>query len=241
MRRQKRRAVPNRQLSAALAAAPQMAGTALGPFSTRILTPFAPRFRTSMEFYQTGTLTSPASDATMGTEHSYRLNSLFAPDVSSTQKPIGFSTLALVYARWRVDRVRIQIRFLRAVADSWVCAAIVGPSQTYTTTGENPNDLGRNPMVSLSPIDITTAGNNYTRVQIEKEFSIAQLFGYTQAQYEAQLENVTGTDTTSPAAAHIPYLLVNSGNRGTSSAVTTSYEVRLIFDCTWFERDVLIQ
>jgi len=239
--RSKRRAVPNRALAAALAAAPQMAGSALGPFSTRIATPFAPRFRTSMEFYQVSTLTSPASDATMGTERSYRLNSLYAPDVASAQKPLGFASLAGIYSRWRVDRVRIHVRFLRAVVDSWVTVAIVGPSQTYTTTGENPNDLGRNPMVALMPIDINTAGNDYTRVEFQKEFSIAQLFGYTQAQYEAQLENVTGTDSTSPAAAHIPYMLVNSGNRGSSAAVTTSVEVRLVFDCTWFERDVLIQ
>jgi len=221
--------------------APQLAGRQVTPFALRIGTPFASIYRTTMEFYQTRTLTTPASDNVCGTEFPYRLNSLYKPDVSTSQQPLGFATLAGIYARYRVDRVRLAVRFSAATNNMWAVVAVVGPSQTYTTTGENQNDLGRNPMVATNLLDSASAGNESVRAAFEKEFSIAQLFGYTQAQYQNQLEAVTGTDVTSPSSAHIPYLLVNCSNRGHTTSSTVVIEVRLIFDCVWFERDVLIQ
>lgn len=194
-----------------------------------------------MEFYDGFNISTPASgDTYSSAERTFRLNSLYQPDPTNSVRPLGFSTLAGIYARYRVDKVRIQIKAHSAGDEAWIVAAIVGPSSTVSTNAVSTTVAGANPLMAQMMIEKAANGTPQSYVTIEKEFSIAQLVGLTNKEYEAQWDRYTGTDTTNPTAGFIPYLLINAANRGLTASINVAFAVRLVFDCTWFERDVLL-
>jgi hypothetical protein len=156
-----------------------------------------------------------------------------------SDKPLAFAALAAIYSRYRVNRVRVDVTFSGADSPMWTALAVVGPSSTFTTASENVNDMGRNPFVYLDKVEHQTLGTPQCYRRVQHEFSIAQIMGYTQREYDAQM-TLTGTNTTSPSGGFIPYMLLNVANRGASAAASIRVEVRLIFDCTWFEPTPLI-
>lgn len=231
-------------LSAMTMSAPLMTGTTMGPFSSRMATPFPPRFRTSMEFAkvkQIGLASGLAADTTTPTELSFRLNSLYDPDPTGSDRPLGFSTLAAIYARYRVDRVRVSLRFHFASQPLWCVVAVVPPSSTFSTQSISVDECMRNPFVAVLPIAPDSVSTKQSFVTIEKQFSVAQLMGWTKAQYENQTGPTTGSDATNPTAGSIPYLLLNAAPQSTlGSSQQVKVDVRIIFDVIWYERDVLL-
>lgn len=219
--------------------APSMASRSLGVFSLREATPFPSRFRTSMEYAEVIQMTTgTTADTFTAAEISVRLNSLYQPRATATQ-PLGFSTLAGIYARYRVDRVRIYIRFHFATAAMWALAAVVPPSSTYSTNAITINQALRNPFIATVPLAPDSVSTKQSFVEFQKEFSCAQLVGVTKQQYEMEIDKYCGTDTTTPSAGFIPYLLINASNQGGSTAQTVKVDLKIVFDCVWFERDVL--
>lgn len=213
--------------------------TSAVPFSSSVAFPFPPRYHCKMEYAEVVTLSSSATAETFGTEKAIRLNSLYNPDAANAVKPLGFSTLAGIYARYRVNRIHVMVRAHSAPVQLWVVAAHVPPSSTFSTSATTVTQLVNNPYCLVSPLAPEALGTPQSFVTFEMEDNIWDLMGYTKAQFDNQMENVCGTDTTTPASGFIPYLLLNAAIASGSGAQGVRFDIKIIADVEWFERDVL--
>lgn len=202
--------------------------------------PFPTRYKCKMEYAELVTLTTSATAETFGTEKAIRLNSLYNPDAANAVKPLGFSTLAGIYARYRVNRIHLMVRAHSADTQLWVVAARAPPSSTFSTTATTVTQLINNPYCLVAPLSPEALGTPQSYVYLSSYDNIWDLMGYTKAQFDAQLENVCGTDTTTPAAGFIPYLLLNAAIASGSGARGVRFDIKIIADVEWFERDVLL-
>lgn len=211
-----------------------------GLLTSRVAFPFPTKYYTKMEYAEVVTFNTGATADTTTTELPIRLNSLYDPDNANAIKPVGFAALSGIYAKYRVNRVHVLLRAHYASAGMWFVVAYVPPSSTFSTNASTINSLIANPYVQVAPLSTETgSATSQAYLTYSKQWNVWDLLGYTKAQFDAQVANVSGSDTTSPAAGYIPYLLINAANQGGTTAQQLKIDIKLIFDVEWFERDVL--
>jgi hypothetical protein len=210
---------------------------AIGPVRMAPLgDPFPIRMNRTLRYSQLVTLTAGASGL-FGTEQIFRLSSLFDPDLTGTgHQPYGFDSLAALYYRYKVNAVRVCLRFSDPSADGVLCAAqFQAPSVTQTVTGA---DVG----AVMERAGVWTHNLNNTGEQaivLDQYFPMHVLVGVTPQQFAANLEDYQSLCTTNPARG--PFLRIATAALDGSSTPTVRLEATLMFYSSFFERIGLSQ
>jgi len=198
--------------------------------------PFPIRWNRTLRYSQLLTLTAGASGL-FGTEQIFRLNSLFDPDLTGVgHQPYGYDSLAALYYRYKVNAVRVCLRFSDPSADGVMCAAqFQAPSVTQTVTNA---DVG----AVMERSGVWTHNLNNTGEQaivLDQYFPMHVLAGVTPMQFTSNLEDYQALCTTSPVRT--PNLRIAIAALDGSSTPTVRLEATLMFYSTFFERIGLSQ
>lgn len=198
--------------------------------------PFPLRKNCKLQYTATHILSTGAVSV-FGAEQTYRANSLYDPDQTGIgHQPYGFDTLATMYARYKVNGVRLDLGLSDPSADGIVCGLSVRPKNGGSTlAGLTMDVLREKPGVFLWPI------NNSGRQEMKftKYFPMDRLMGKTKSQFKAATEFVTSLCTNNPTDEAYLSLAV-CDPRGTGG-LTLIVFVRLTYYCTFYDRITLPQ
>lgn len=174
----------------------------------------------------------------MGAAQTYRLNSLFDPDLTGGgTQPYGFDTLATIYKQYKVKRVRIHME-VAAIDPTYVGTIVIVlvPSAITlpTLSAVNMNVFLDKPFTTYLPVQTnSTAGRGFTA-----DLPINMIDGLTRAQLAADLTNYSAFVTADPTSVpRITFAYANTGAGIAGVVVRTSITY---FADVW-DRDILPQ
>ncbi len=212
---------------------------ALAPFAPLTAhDPFPAQLRKEFVYSDLIQIAAGATAFTTGTERIFRLNSLFAPDVSGGHQPYGFNQMELMYRRYVVTDALIEIQScpINDSADSdrnwWMVAMIVPAGFVNTTTGKTFSALGEMPGCEIRPVIA-----NALPVTIRQKLSIAAIEGVPPTRIRGD-ETFQALMTSSPS--RVPSLILNVFN-ATTSIATCSIMLKITFTAHLHERIVFSQ
>lgn len=213
-------------------------GLGSGPFK-RITQgdPLPPYKNCKISYSDRYTLTS-GTVGIFGNEQIMRLNSLYDPDLSGTgHQPLYYDTMSLVYKRYKVTGVSIDVLWTDPQADGVVCAMCIQPSsEVYSVAGKSVGVLDEQPMSVVRYLN--DSGSQNTRV---KQFvPIYQIEGMTKSQFNGQADgDYTAVTTTNPAK--VPYLRMGAASLSGTSGVGVTAIVKLTYHVRFYERIIQSQ
>lgn len=170
-----------------------------------------------------------------GPEHEFRLNSIFDPDKSGVgHQPYGYDQLALLYRKYKVNAVAVEIIFTDPSEDALVGAAIVQPpGGTFSLSGATPAQVKEQNMSTTRTINNT--GSQVVR--IKQFFPLASISGLTKLQFGADVDLFTALVTANPSAQ--PTIRIACGSDRHNEAASLIAKVKLTYFTTMYERKVL--
>lgn len=168
----------------------------------------------------------------LGTANIFNLNSLLTPLVGAgvgTQQPMGFDQMALIYNKYKVNAIKLQIEFNDPTADGLFGAIeFTKPSAAaVVTAGALVGDITQYPLVSV--IDINNSESQ--KIALGRYFKMQKLAGVNKLQFAADVDEYTGTSTTSPN--RIPALRIATGGYR-ADANTMIVRVRILYYTMWY-------
>ncbi len=172
-----------------------------------------------------------------GTEQVFRLNSIYDPDLTSTgHQPYGHDTMATLYNRYRVNRVRICLKISDPSADGVnFCAWVQDATNAYAVTGNTPDTMIEKPGVMFRDINNTGA----QVVNYQQEFAIPHIMGITRQQFEADTLNYSAATGANPTLT--PYIRMAICALDGSSTPTVRVQACLMYYVSFWERVTLGQ
>jgi hypothetical protein len=193
--------------------------------------PFPARMVTNLRYSYTTTVSAPITTGAFGTEIVLRLNSLYDPLFSGAgDYPYQFPSLQLLYGKYLVDEVDVDIEFYDP-STGIICGALIQPSANTTTlVGLSVDQAMVKPGCALRTLNVS----GEEKVRFNQRINIAQLEGMTRAQWEAQTSVNGAIVTTSPA--NTPWLRIAISSGATGLAASAVVTVALTFKATLFER-----
>jgi len=201
--------------------------------------PFPPRRKCTLVYTASLTCAAGASGL-FGTEQGFRLNSLYDPDyVNVGHQPYMFDQMALIYTRYRVNATSIDLTFSDPSADGVCCAAQVKPNSA--TGGVSnlvsylPDQVRERPNVAVGFLNNTGS----QKVHMKRRFTIPQAEGLKPAEFLGALADYSALTTANPSKT--PYLQIAVAALDGSSTPTVRLQVRLAFECEFWERLIVAQ
>jgi hypothetical protein len=212
----------------------------LGPFARLALAdPFPPRRTLQLTYANNIQLTSASNTANvLGTAQTYRLNSLFDPDLTGAgTQPYGFDTLATIYQQYKVSRVRVSIDFLSPDATyvGTVVAVLVPSAATLPTlAAANIDTFLDKPFTTFVSIS-TNADRSHG---FSFDLPIHMIDGLTRSQLAADLTNYSAFVTASPTSTpRLTFAYATTGNN-TAGVVC---RIRMTYFVEMWDRYILAQ
>ncbi len=202
-----------------------------------ILSVFPQRLNTRLEYVDELTLTTQSTLATFGAEYAYRLNSLYDPYFpAGGHQPYGFDQLNTIYARYLVHKCIVEVTFSDPSSDGLVVGAFAkNLNDANTLVNASIAAAMERPTVWCKPVNNT--GSQV--VVFRKEYNLAQMFGLTQQQYEGGWPSTSALVSADPVQT--AYFMVAAANSRGGSSQTVTARVRLIFNCSFWERNTVAQ
>jgi len=200
--------------------------------------PLPPRYNAKFSFALPFALSAAATVNVFGAEQIFNLNSLFNPDrTGSNHQPYGFDQLVpTLYGRFLVKRVQAEIVVTTDAATKTMCVAwsVQPANATFATNGKNVSDVAEKSMDSIIFLDATGTSRR-------KGFAldIHTIEGITRAQYDAELDDYSGTGSADPSKT--PLLRMAAANLQDATAATLQCFVLLTFEAELYERTILAQ
>lgn len=198
--------------------------------------PFPPRREYQLTYFQKERFFSSASVTDVfGAESIFSLNSLFDPDIGSIgHQPYGYDQLTLLYHRYKVNKVKIDVTYYNPSVDGMVCGAMLTANNSTTTlAGQSITQATELPFVVTRTLNNT----GIQRTKISQTISIAEMVGVTRQQFDANINAFTG-NTAGPAVLTQPKLRIAIANTdGTSTVVNV--DVKITYFATFWDRKVL--
>jgi hypothetical protein len=176
-------------------------------------------------------LTSDATPGIVGTEQTWRLNSLFDPDLTSTgHQPYGFDNLTPIFGSYQVRECLVELEF--SGSDSITLIALVTVQSGQNTTALAGSQLDfcvERQSVMSRPLPI--AGNDTWRFR--ENFPIHSVVGLTKTEFDGD-PNYRALVSTNPATQS--YLRVAVGDAGTGVSKKCVCKATLTFKARLFDR-----
>lgn len=192
--------------------------------------PFKPYYDCKLQYAQTFDGTTNAVN-TWGTDQIFRLNSLYDPDETGVgHQPYGFDQLALLYRRYKVSAVLVEI-IARDPLDEgcYIGMQVIPPSGTGNLVGKTLDEIKERPMCAVRGIPNTGS----QKVYLKQWIPIQTVSGLSPIQFKANSEDFTASVSGSPNS--IPRLqLATLNNKSTASNFTLT--VKLTFYAMFYDR-----
>lgn len=208
-----------------------------GPFHNYISgDPFKPKMTVKLHYSETFTFTT-GTLGVYGTQQSMLLNSLFDPNETGTgHQPYGFDQLTLLYRRYKVNAVLIELVFTDPSNDGMVVAAqLLPPFGLNTLTGAAIDSVKERPMA------VTRSINNSGRqtVIIKQYVPMYALMGISELQFKAEMTDFSaGMGATPPQSGRIRF---SAGSLRGTAGHTIICRCAITYYSTIYDRVVLAQ
>lgn len=167
------------------------------------------------------------------------MNSLYDPDRTGTgHQPYGFDALSVAYNRYKVNSATVVLTFYNVQTLNTIdCAfCFMNPSNVGSTiAGLTSAAVGERQQGDVMILN-NTGSNKITKVL---KCKMPQLFGVTNLQYYADLDNTTAGVTSSPASVATLQLAVADPNGASSGGCR--YKIKIIYNCTMYQRILMAQ
>ncbi len=189
------------------------------------------RYRTTVRYMakhglSTGTL------GLFGSEHTYRLNSLFDPDFTSTgHQPFGFDQLSTWYDKYLVTRVRVELTVTDPTGDGLALGVAIRPTaSTSSLTGQSIDVCGERQGVMIKCIN--DSGEQVKTLLFD--LPLHEVCGITQQEYHGALDSYGASVSANPILT--PYMSIAVINLSNATNYSAQVIVRMSFDCIFYER-----
>lgn len=199
--------------------------------------PFPPVKLYHLRYNADLTLSSPVASGQFGTEHVFRLNSLFDPDKTGTgHQPYGFDALAVAYNRYKVVGATVEIMVNDPQEDGMALGVMFTNPSNYSTNtlnAEYMDAIGEKQQTFI--IRVNDSGNQ--KVYRRFNLSMARLAGITKLQFKADPDNYTAP-VTSNCGNEIAMRLACGSYRSTTSP-NMLVHVRITYHALMFQRKIM--
>lgn len=198
--------------------------------------PFTPRFNTMLSFNRAFQLTTAATVNVGGSEQIFSPSNLYQPDFTgNNHQPYGYDQLTPLYAKWIVHWCHITMTISTSAASKPV--AIVWSIQPYNATyslaaADTVDKAMEKPMNGGILLD--TTGKQSTK---QLNLNIARIEGLTNTQYNSEIDLYSGAAAGPPTRA--PYFRMALFNLLDNTQPTAQVMVRMVFNATFFDRNIL--
>lgn len=194
---------------------------------------FPSRLQTTLPYADQFNLQGTALSAVFGTERSFRLNSLYDPDFTSTgHQPYGFDQITPFYAKYLVHSVDVQVTFTDPGGDGlFVGAYVKAYDDTSTLTNASISQAIERPTVFCKALN--DSGRQV--VVYRKRINCWEALGLTKAQYDNNWQQTAASTAANPNI--VPYFSIAVADANASSpALTCKVSIEMKFHCTFWER-----
>jgi hypothetical protein len=200
------------------------------------LNPFPPMLHRTMPYTSLFALTS-STPGVFGSQKSFVINSLNAPEPVGGHQPYGFDQLCAAvgpYTSYKVVRVRAKVTTNNEAGG--VCyrlgTVVHNTTSTYAIQSDTIATAAEKPNVRLDFVSNTGIQSKTFEVDIP----IYPLFNWTKNQFDMDMEHSVGTYNTSPAGPNRVHLDFAVASIGTP---VTTCTVEFMFDVIFFDRFIL--
>lgn len=210
--------------------------TIRGPFRDYIARdPFPPSMFRKVTYSANVVLGTPATSL-FGTQSVYNLNGLYDVDAGvGGHQPYGFDELMMLYEKYKVNGVLLNITINDPGADGVIVGMqVTPPSSSYSLTGKSLDEIDEQPMSIVRRVNNTGS----QKVHVKQYFPMHRILGLTPLQFKADLSEYTGNAATNPGS--IPLFKIAALNiAGTATAVSVT--IKFTFYSQFYRRSVLPQ
>ncbi len=202
-----------------------------------ILSVFPQRLNTRLEYVDELTLNTQSTLSTFGSEYAFRLNSLFDPYFPvGGHQPYGYDQLNTIYGRYQVHKTAVEITFSDPSSDGLVAACFAkNLNDANTLVNATIAAAMERPTVWCKPVNNTGSQT----VVFRKNYDMAESIGLSKMQYECSWPSTSALVSTDPTQLLYFIIAVANARGGSSQSITA--RVRLIFDCSFWERNTQAQ
>jgi hypothetical protein len=198
-----------------------------GPFMAMArASPFPEQYKATVSYTSYGSLTTGTAGI-CGSEYSFRLNSIYDPDETSTgRQPYGHDQLQLLYTQYFVDKCRVRITAYDPSADGVVlCCMLIPGYDTTSLTGAVPEQVAERPMAIV--LEVASTGEQ--RRTIAQDVDIAAIQGLTRQEISAGslYRSLFGANPST-----VPRLKIAAGSVRAEGSVTIIFRVDLTYHVT---------
>lgn len=200
--------------------------------------PFPPSRRYSLSYGNVFSLSGSGTGNVYGTAQSYRLNSLFDPDLTgSGTQPYGYDQITPIYNLYKVLRATVELDAENTSTSAGTLTLCVVPSAVSlpTLAAANVDAFLDKPFCWSSSIGAVDANGP---LKFRQSFDIGALDGLTPLQFHADKGDYSASITANPAAQ---VRLTMAVAPATSAALIANVKVRITFDCVFWDRTILAQ
>jgi len=190
--------------------------------------------RRQFKYCSKHTLYTDASTGGYGAEQSYRLNSLYDPDVTGGgHQPYGFDQVFALYNRYRVDKVVFRITFTTpGAASDMICAAVLTPVASGSSLSSKSIEYPLE-WPNVQHGHLSSAGSRVC--YLTGSTDLWSIVGIPKAKYEAD-DTYSAYASGSPSQVAYLNFAVGSYSGATSQACSTMIELE--FDAIAYDRIV---
>jgi hypothetical protein len=187
-----------------------------------------------MIYCDTFTLTV-GTGGVIGSEHIFRLNSLYDPDFTiGGHQPYGYDQVAALYRKYRVEGCRCEVTITNASEDGIAAFLMLQPSDgTYALAAQGTAYALEKPGCIMRVLN--DSGSQVEK--IDQYVPIHTVEGLKKNVTEADLTEYSAAVTTNPTK--FPYLRMAIGSLANNTGGTVQVMVKLTFDAKFFERIIL--
>jgi len=200
--------------------------------------PFPPEIFTKHRYSENVTLTT-GTGGIYGTLQTYRLNSLYDPNLSGTgHQPYGFDEVVNIYGRYCVTDVDIQLTLSGSQNTNNTLGYLITPAgYTFNMAGLLAADVNEIPGGGTLVGNVATTAQGQSTVRLGT-IPIGTIEGRTKASILSE-RDYSADYTTSPLISPVLTLgLANSSSVGATQSIVT---VTFVFHCRWNHRRVFAQ
>lgn len=206
-----------------------------GPFRNAVQSDPFPNIKFARLAYQGDYLLTTGTGGALGNTQSFNLNSLHQPDNSGgavAHQPYGHDDLALLYARYKVHGVLIEIHATDPNSDGLGFAArIIPPEVSAALTGDFLSYAGESPFTTVRGIN----NSGSQKVSMKQYMPMATACGITPLQFKAAInDHYSAVFGTSPTK--MPTLAIAAGSFRGDAGLSLVVRVKLTFFAQFSER-----
>jgi len=205
--------------------------------TTRVTTlgrpmPFPPTRKAVLSYTQSISIATSATANTYGTAFGVNVNSLFLPTSTGGHQPLYFDQFAALYARYKVERTRVQIVAIPIDSTSIyeLSTLLLRPSDSGTLGGSTVDVVMEKEW--MQSVKLSNQGN-LGPGKLHWDIDMAKACAVTKKQFAADVEDYAALTSASPARK--PLLEIAATNVSANAAINVRVTVCVFFTVEFFD------